>query len=130
LWGLGAVGWGWGLDRFGGVVSIPTINEGLRPLVDHGAPGFSVVGVVIEAGPWVVFGFEDEAAGHGIAVKIAKLFDTLFVGEHIEVVIAGQPERLFGKLLRDGTLEGAEDGGERWVGGSESRRWTCSGMTT
>ncbi len=38
-----------------------------------------VGGVGAEAGPRIVFGFEDQAASYGIAVEIAEFLDALFL---------------------------------------------------
>jgi hypothetical protein len=68
-----------------------------------------VEGVVAETGPWVVFGFEDHAAGDWVSVQVAELLDALFFGEDVEVVVAGQPEGFFGELFGDGAFQGAND---------------------
>jgi hypothetical protein len=47
-------------------------------------------------------------------VKVVKFFDPFFLGEDVEVVIAGEPERPLGKLFGYRPLEGAKDCGE-WV---------------
>jgi hypothetical protein len=51
-------------------------------------------GVVVEAGPAVVFRFSDEAAGDGVAVDVLALFDELFCALHVEIVVAALPELL------------------------------------
>jgi hypothetical protein len=48
--------------------------------------------VVTEATPWPVFRFFDEASFDRVAVEVAQLFDRLFVGEDVEVVVTGLPE--------------------------------------
>ena len=67
---------------------------------------------------------------YGIAVEVAKLLDALCVGEDVEIVIAREPEGSFGELFGDERLRAPRTVERGWVGGSERRRWTCSGMTT
>ena len=43
-----------------------------------------------------------------VAVDVAEFFDALWVGEDVEVVVAGEPERFFGEFVRDGTLDDGE----------------------
>ena len=87
-------------------------------------------GVGVEAGPGVVAGFGDEAAGDGVAVEVAELFDVLGGRDDVEVVVAREPERGFGELFETERLSEPRMVESGWVGGSERRRWTCSGITT
>ena len=41
-----------------------------------------------------VFSSGDEAASHWIHVHVLELLDELVVGEDVEVVVAGEPERM------------------------------------
>lgn len=54
---------------------------------------------VTVGGPGPVFGSLDEATGDGIAVHVFNLFDSLVVGEDVEVVVAGLPEGSRGEEL-------------------------------
>ena len=50
--------------------------------------------VVVVAAPWPVFGAFDEATFYWITVDVLQFFDVLFLGEDVEVVVAGLPEVL------------------------------------
>ena len=67
-------------------------------------------GPVVEAAPRPVFGFLDESARDGIAVDVDQLIDPLWVGEDVEVVLAGLPELGSGAFEEFGRLsfEGSE----------------------
>jgi hypothetical protein len=71
---------------------------------------------VTVGGPRPVFGSFDEASGDGVAVHVLDLFDSLVVGEDVEVVVAGLPEGCRGEALGDGEFQGLEGFGE-WVFG-------------
>jgi hypothetical protein len=81
-------------------------------------------------GPGPVFGAFDEAPRDGIAVHVFDFFDSLVVGEDVEVVVAGLPEGSRGEALGDGEFQGTEGFGEWVFGRLAESRWTCSGMTT
>ena len=46
-----------------------------------------------EAAPRPILGALDQGSFHGIAVDVAQLLDSLVVGPHVEIVVAGLPER-------------------------------------
>jgi len=48
--------------------------------------------IVTVTRPWPVFGPFDKVSGDWIAVHVLQLFDSLVVGEDVEVVVAGLPE--------------------------------------
>jgi hypothetical protein len=55
--------------------------------------------VVTIGGPWPVFGFLYEAASDGVAVHVRQFFDSLIVGEDVEVVVTSLPEGFLGEAL-------------------------------
>jgi hypothetical protein len=63
-------------------------------------------------------------------MNVAEFFDALVFGEDVEVVIARSQKGLSGRCLETERLREPRTVESGWVGGSESRRWTCSGMTT
>ena len=83
-----------------------------------------------EAGPWVVFGLYDEAASDRVAVDVAELFDSFGGGDDVEVVIAGSKKGFSGCRLDTSRLSTARARLRGLTGGSEMRRWMCSGMMT
>ncbi|MDP9049212.1 MAG: hypothetical protein M3O31_00595 [Acidobacteriota bacterium] len=60
-------------------------------LFDFDAAGFAGCPVV-EAAPWPVFRFRDEAAFDWVAMDVAELLNEFVLGEDVEVVVAGLPE--------------------------------------
>jgi hypothetical protein len=64
-------------------------------------------------------------------VHVLQLFDSLVVGEDIEIVVAGLPERCRGEALGDGEFEGLECFGEWDFSVPGSSMWaTCPLKTT
>lgn len=55
-----------------------------------------------------VFGLRHEAAFDRIAVHVLQLLDPLVVGEDVEVVVAGLPEKAFREASGDGDSSGLE----------------------
>jgi hypothetical protein len=54
-----------------------------------------------------------KTSGDRIAVHVLQLFDSLVMGEHIEVVITGLPERTLREAFWDRELEGLKRFGKR-----------------
>jgi hypothetical protein len=69
---------------------------------------------VIEAAPAVVFGFGDEASGHGVAVDVLDFLFEFACGEDVEVVVPRLPEVIALALEEFGGLafDDSDGGGE------------------
>ena len=67
---------------------------------------------------------------HRILVHVPKLLRPLDLGEHVEVVLPSQPERLPHRPTRDRQLYRPGHRSQRPPTGSLISKWTCSGITT
>ena len=63
-----------------------------------------------------VFGLRHEAAFDRVAVHVLQLLDPLVVGEDVEIVVAGLPERTFREASGDGDLQGLQGFRQEIVG--------------
>ena len=70
--------------------------------------GRFVVQVMAKRRPAPVLRPFHEASSDWIAVHVFQLFDSLVVGEDVEVVVAGLPEGFRAETLRDRQLEGLD----------------------
>ena len=64
-----------------------------------------VEGVGTKAGPRIVLRLVDKATMDGISMDVLQFLQHLVVLGDIEVVVAGEPERLLGKLVRNRSLD-------------------------
>jgi hypothetical protein len=72
-----------------------------------------VIPVVAIRRPTPAFRRSDKTANDRIAMHVLQLFNSLVVGEDVEIIVADLPERLLAKTFRDRQLEGLDRRRER-----------------
>jgi len=66
--------------------------------------GLFVEEIVAVGRPWPIFGMGGEASCDWIAVHVLQLFDSLVIGDDVEVVVARLPEGALSEVSGDGDL--------------------------